>query len=153
MNKRYLGHVEIPLKRIHIELTNVCNFNCRFCPKSEMKRPNGFMETRLAKTIISDIASKNMCEKITLHVMGEPTHHPDFFEILDHAQKQDVAVGLTTNGSTLGGKIGKGLLEYNLHQVDISLQTPNRSSFELRKAGSLSFDTYLDGILNFFFRL
>ena len=150
MKKNYLGHVEIPLKRIHLELTNVCNFNCRFCPKSEMKRPNGFMETRLAKTIISDIASKGLCEKITFHVMGEPTYHPDFFEILAHAQTEKIAVGLTTNGSTLGGKTGRRLLEYNLHQIDISLQTPNKSSFELRNAGSLSFEAYLDGILNFF---
>ena len=63
--------------------------------------------------------------------MGEPTYHPDFFEILEHAQMEKVAVGLTTNGSTLGGKRGKGLLEYNLHQLDISLQTPNKKSFEL----------------------
>ena len=82
--------------------------------------------------------------------MGEPTYHPDFFEILEHTQMEKVAVGLTTNGSTLGGKTGKGLLEYNLHQLDISLQTPNKKSFELRNAGSLSFDAYLDGILNFF---
>ena len=108
------------------------------------------METGLAKKIISELGSKDISEKITFHVMGEPTMHPDFFEILEHAEKENVKVGLTTNGSKLGGKIGRRLADYNLYQIDISLQTPDRQSFTLRKAGSLSFDDYVNGILDFF---
>ena len=62
-------------------------------------------------------------------------------------------VGLTTNGSRLGGETGKRLLDYNLHQIDISLQTPDAKSFVLRKANALTFDSYLSGILNFFLLL
>ncbi len=151
MKKGKYGHIEIPLKRVHIELTNVCNFNCVFCPKSEMKRPYGFMETGLAKRIITEIGQEGICEKITFHVMGEPTLHRDFFEILDHAQNEKVKVGLTTNGAGLGGKTGKRLLDYDLHQIDVSLQTPDKQSFELRKAGALSFEDYLNGIMDFFY--
>jgi len=148
--KKYYGHVEIPLQRVHVELTNVCEFNCVFCPKSEMKRPFGFMEKNLAKRIITEIGENDICDKITFHVMGEPTLHPDFFEILDHAQKENVPVGLTTNGAGLSGKTGRRLLDYNLHQIDISLQTPDAQSFALRKAGPLSFEDYMKGILDFF---
>lgn len=149
MNKKF-GHIEIPLKRVHIELTNVCDFNCVFCPKSEMKRPYGYMETDLAKRIITEIKENGISEKITFHVMGEPTLHRDFFEILSHARNIGMKVGLTTNGGGLGGKIGKQLLDYDLHQIDISLQTPDKRSFALRKAGKLDFDTYLNGIFDFF---
>lgn len=150
MKKKYFGHIEIPLKRVHIELTNVCGFNCVFCPKSEMKRPFGFMETDLAKSIITEIGKNRICEKITFHVMGEPTMHHDFFQILEHAQSEKVNVGLTTNGSGLGGTTGKRLLDYDLYQIDVSLQTPDDKSFLLRKAGALSFEDYLNGILDFF---
>lgn len=149
MNKKF-GHIEIPLKRVHIELTNVCDFNCVFCPKSEMKRPYGYMETDLAKRIITEIKENNISEKITFHVMGEPTLHRDFFEILSHARDIGMKVGLTTNGGGLGGRTGKRLLDYDLHQIDISLQTPDERSFALRKAGKLDFDTYLNGIFDFF---
>lgn len=149
MNKKF-GHVEVPLKRVHIELTNVCDFNCVFCPKSEMKRPYGYMETALAKRIITEIKENNISEKITFHVMGEPTLHRDFFEILSHARDLGMKVGLTTNGGGLGGKTGKQLLDYDLHQIDISLQTPDKKSFALRKAGKLDFDAYLNGIFDFF---
>ncbi len=150
MHKKKLGHIEIPLQRVHIELTNVCDFNCVFCPKAEMKRPYGYMETGLAKRLISEIGGKGIADKVTFHVMGEPTLHRDFFEILEHSIKEKVKVGLTTNGSRLGGETGKRLLAYDLHQIDISLQTPDKTSFSLRKAGSLSFDKYLEGIIGFF---
>ncbi|HAK89461.1 MAG: radical SAM protein [Nitrospirae bacterium GWC2_46_6] len=148
--KQRFGHIEIPLQRVHMELTNVCDFNCVFCPKSEMKRKYGYMDTVMAKKIIDELRENNICEKVTLHVMGEPTLHPDFFEILSHAQDKGLKVGLTTNGGGLGGKTGKRLLDYDLHQVDISLQTPDERSFVLRKAGKLTFEEYLNGILQFF---
>lgn len=150
MNKKYFGHIEIPLKRVHIELTNICDFNCVFCPKSQMKRPYGYMDTGLAKNIITELGENNICEKITFHVMGEPTLHPDFFEILKHAQDKGVKVGLTTNGGGFGKGTGKRLLDFDIHQIDISLQTPDERSFSLRKAGGLTFDAYLKGIFDFF---
>ena len=148
--KRRFGHIEIPLQRVHIELTNICDFNCLFCPKSLMKRPPGSMDPDLAKRIINEIAENGICEKITFHVMGEPTLHPRFFDILSHALNRGMKIGLTTNGAGLGGEVGKRLLEYNLHQIDISLQTPDARSFTLRKSRTLTFDAYLHGILTFF---
>jgi len=150
MAKKRFGHIEVPLKRVHVELTNVCEFNCLFCPKHLMKRRPGYMDTALAKRIITELKEGGVCEKVTFHVMGEPTLHRDFFEILSHAEKAGLDVGLTTNGAGLGGRIGRGLLEHGLHQVDVSLQTPDEESFKLRGAGSRSFGEYLEGVLGFF---
>ncbi len=150
MTRNFIGHVKLPLQRVHIELTNVCDFDCTFCPKSEMTRPFGHMDKEMAKRIITEIARRRVCEKITLHVMGEPTLHPDFFEILDHAAACGVNVGLTTNGRGLGGEVGRRLQDYDLYQVDVSLQTPDARSFELRNAGKLTFDEYVDGVMGFF---
>ena len=108
------------------------------------------METDLAKRTISELWEKGVCEKITFHVMGEPTLHRDFFEILQHARNENVKIGLTTNGASLGREIGRRLIDFDLHQLDISLQTPDEQSYCLRQAGALSFDNYLSGILNFF---
>ncbi len=73
------GHLDIPIQRVHIELTNICDFNCIFCAKSIMKRSQGYMDKELAMRLISEVHENNVCEKITFHVMGEPTLHPDFF--------------------------------------------------------------------------
>jgi MoaA/NifB/PqqE/SkfB family radical SAM enzyme len=150
MKKRRFGHIGIPLQRIHIELTNVCDFNCLFCPKALMKRLPGYMDADLAKRIIDEIGENRLCEKITFHVMGEPTLHPRFFDILSHARDRGLKVGLTTNGATLGTDVGKRLLAFPLHQIDVSLQTPDPDSFRLRKSRALSFDAYVRGVLRFF---
>lgn len=148
--KRPFGHVEIPFSRIHLELTNVCDFGCLFCPKSLMTRKYGYMDEALARRLIDEITDKELAEKITFHVMGEPTLHPKFFEILAHARDKGAAVGLTTNGGGLGGPAGKRLLDFELKQIDVSLQTPDAASFKLRKAGKLAFEDFLEGIVGFF---
>lgn len=116
-----------------------------------MKRNYGYMDTSLARHIISELYENNICEKITFHVMGEPTLHPNFFDILSYASNTGIKIGLTTNGGGLSSKTGEKLLNYKLYQVDISLQTPDEKSFALRKARSLTYDVYLKGILDFFF--
>ncbi len=150
MDKHLFGHIRIPLKRIHIELTNVCEFNCLFCPKSLMKRSFGYMDKGLACRIVDEIAENGICEKVTFHVMGEPTLHPQFLDIVGHTLKRGVKIGLTTNGVSLGTETGRRLLDYPLHQIDISLQTPDAESFKLRKSKTISFDSYLRGVLRFF---
>lgn len=148
--KRRFGHIDIPLQRVHLELTNICDFNCVFCPKEMMTRPYGQMPEALAKRLITEIRQEGICEKITFHVMGEPLLHRDFFGILDHARQEGMQVGLTTNGGRLGAESARRLLDYPLYQLDISLQTPDERSFALRKAGRLTFQEYLDGIFSFF---
>jgi len=142
--------LRLPLGRVHLELTNVCAFNCVFCAKGELTRPFKHMDTALAKRILSELSEHRVCKKVTLHVLGEPTRHPDFFEILDHAHREGIRIGLTTDGSTLGGPVGERLLEVPLHQLDISLQTPDARSYELRRSKTLSFDDYASGIRSFF---
>jgi MoaA/NifB/PqqE/SkfB family radical SAM enzyme len=150
MKQKTFGHVKIPFKRIHLELTNICDFNCLFCPKPFMRRSHGYQDTKLAQRVVSEIGHYGLAEKVTFHVMGEPTLHPDFFHILGHAAEEGVPVGLTTNGARLDGAFGERLLDYPLHQIDVSLQTPDPESFALRRAGRLSFNQYVEGILKFF---
>lgn len=150
MKKPRFGHIEAPLQRVHVELTNVCQFDCAFCPKEAMTRRPGHMETGLAKRVLTELAEGGVCEKVTFHVMGEPTLHRDFFDILDHAAAAGLKVGLTTNGAGLGGRVGGRLLGYGLHQVDVSLQTPDARSFRLRRAGQMGFDEYANGVMGFF---
>lgn len=151
-SKKRFGHIDIPLQRVHIELTNICEFNCVFCPKPSMDRKAGYMDTALAKRLITELSENKVCDKVTFHVMGEPTLHKGLFDILEHAKKAGMKVGLTTNGAGLGGKAGERLLAFDLHQIDISLQTPDERSFPLRGAKGISFADYADGVMEFFRR-
>jgi len=153
ISKRFPGRfgelVKFPLQRIHIELTNVCNFDCTFCPKQEMTRHYEYMDFDKVCSIIDEIAEYNMAEKITFHVMGEPFMHPRFFEILDYAAQLGVKTGITTNGTYLNEDQAIKLEKVTASQVNISLQTPDEESYKTRKARRMKFDEYHNRILEF----
>ena len=55
-------------KKTYIEITNVCNLSCDFCPKT--KRTPKFMSTSDFTKILDDI--KPHSKYIYFHVKGEP---------------------------------------------------------------------------------
>jgi MoaA/NifB/PqqE/SkfB family radical SAM enzyme len=134
-------------QRIHVELTNRCNFSCVFCPDGRMTRKRGTMDVDLAFSALDQIADLDLAEKVTFHVMGEPLLHPQFFAILDHAHEKGLSVGLTTNGALLRPETIRQLAERDLFQIDISLQTPDAESFQATRGSRVPFDRYREGLL------
>jgi len=135
-------------KRVHLELTNRCNFSCVFCPDAKMTRQRGVMNEGLAKSALDQISQLDLAEKVTFHVMGEPLLHPKFFQILDHAGTLKLPVGLTTNGALLTPETIQKIAGRDLHQIDISLQTRDRESFAVTRGNGLDFDRYRTRLLD-----
>lgn len=140
----------IPKKfqRIHLELTNRCNFSCVFCPDGKMTRKRGFMDEDVARSALDQIAELDLAVKVTFHVMGEPLLHPKFFAVLDHARERSMPVGLTTNGALLRPETIGELARRDLYQIDISLQTPDASSFLATRGTRMDFEKYRRGLLD-----
>lgn len=142
---KYIPH---RFSRIHLELTNKCNFSCLFCPDRVMTRERGFMDRGLAKSALDQIAELDLADKVTFHVMGEPLLHPQFEEILDHAGTRGIPVGLTTNGALLTQETIEFLASRDLHQIDISLQSPDAESFAATRGTRMDFGRYRDRVLD-----
>lgn len=86
-------------KKLYIEITNVCNLSCSFCPKTRRKARRMSVEQfeYIAKQV------HTMSHTFCLHVMGEPLSHPRIGEILRIANNYDMNVNITTNGTLLDG--------------------------------------------------
>ena len=147
-DKQLPSYLPKKFQRIHLELTNKCNFSCVFCPDGQMTRKRGVMDEALARSALDQISELALAEKVTFHVMGEPLLHPRFFPILDHARARGLAVGLTTNGALLKPETIQALAERDLHQIDISLQTPDRESFLATRGTRMDFEDYRARILD-----
>ena len=123
-------------KRIYIEITNYCNMNCKFCPKTNRRLQ--YMEIQDFKNIIEKI--KDYTNTIYLHVKGEPLLHANLKEILEIAKQSNLDVVITTNGTMLKEK--QEILENakSIRQINISVH-----SFEqnIKKQNN-----YLDDVLN-----
>lgn len=128
-------------KRVYIEITNICNLDCSFCPKT--KREKRYMSIEEYEYILTQI--KGLTDYIYLHIMGEPTLHKYLKEFLNLAGKYNLKVNLTTNGTLLKEKnISHILLNSSaLHKISISLH-----SFEANNT-MFTLSEYLKSIVKF----
>jgi MoaA/NifB/PqqE/SkfB family radical SAM enzyme len=131
----------VQFERIHVELTNRCNFMCQFCPDEVMSRERGQMEFDLFKKILDEIAKEQLTNTVLLHVMGEPLLCGYFAEAIDYIHSKKLKVCLTTNGSLMTDKNTVKLIECEADHIVFSVQTPDERSFKLRKT-NMSFDEY-----------
>jgi hypothetical protein len=141
MNSK-IGVIRLPIQRLHVELTNTCNFSCEFCPSASMTRPKGMMSLDMAKSILDQVSRSRIVNLVILHVLGEPTLHPHLLEVIEYAQHRKVDVCLTTNASRLEVDMLDRLCQAGIKQIIISLQTPDARTFAMRGANGLSFDEY-----------
>lgn len=126
-------------KKIYIEITNVCNLNCDFCPLTS--RSPEWMRVDSFEYIISQV--KPLTDQVYFHLMGEPLLHPDLAAFLTICHENDLKVNITTNGVLISEQMDLLIQSPAIKQVNISL-----SSFEAN-AHSLSLEHYIQSITDF----
>lgn len=83
--------------RTYIEISNICNLQCTFCP--EVEREKKILSTENFRKILSEVLPYT--EQVCLHLMGEPLAHPEFPAILKICEELGAQIHLTTNGTYL----------------------------------------------------
>ena len=114
------------LKRAYVEITNLCNLRCSFCPGTG--REERFM-TPEAFAVLAD-RLRGRVKYLYFHVMGEPLLHPRLGELLDIAGENGFRVCLTTNGTLLEEAEGTLLSSPALHKVSVSLHSAEGNGLE-----------------------
>lgn len=126
------------LKKAYLEITNVCNLACTFCPGT--RRPAGFLAPKDFRVLASRLRLHT--EYLYLHLMGEPLLHAQLEEILAQAADLNFRVIITTNGTLLPERGEMLCASPAVEKVSISLH-----SFESNLGGEL--DRYLGGCIRF----
>ncbi len=126
------------LAKAYVEITNVCNLQCAFCPGT--KRPPRHMSPEEFSCLAPEV--KKVTNYVYFHVMGEPLFHPRLGEFLDIAYANALRVIITTNGTLLPAQQMLLLSHPALHKVNISLHA-------MEANGCLSPERYLHGCCEF----
>jgi radical SAM protein with 4Fe4S-binding SPASM domain len=126
-------------KRIYVEITNVCNADCRFCPKTSRKP--GFMGMDLFKKILDEV--KGHSGHLYFHVMGEPLLHPKIGVFLDLCREKGFKANITTNGMLIREAKDRLLSKPGLRSINFSLHVLSG------KTPVKAVDEYLDDVLDF----
>ena len=103
--------------KIYLEISNICNLKCSFCPGTKRK-----------PQILSEEAFSSLLAKLRpwsdflyFHLMGEPLCHPKLERFLQLAGEAGFKVILTTNGTLLKQQQEILLRSPALHKINISL--------------------------------
>ncbi len=83
--------------RTYIEISNICNLQCTFCP--EVDREKKILTPENFRKILKQVLPYT--EQVCLHLMGEPLSHPEFKKILSICDEEGAVVQLVTNGTLL----------------------------------------------------
>ncbi|MBE6286910.1 MAG: radical SAM protein [Mediterranea massiliensis] len=124
------------ISRCYLEITNVCNLNCLFCPKTGRKKhcmtPDEF-----------EILTNKLLGKIKFlyfHMMGEPLLHPHLPRFIHRAKEKEFVPIVTTNGTLL--KDAHGVIDAMPYKVQISLHSQEGN-------GIVQLDEYIQQVMFF----
>jgi len=106
-------------RRVYLEISNICNLQCPFCP--EVERGKKVMAPDFFRMALTAVAPHT--EEVCLHLMGEPLGHPHFAAIVAICSDLNTPVNVTTNGLLIVGERRRLLLSPIVRQVNISVHS------------------------------
>ena len=120
-------------RKVYLEISNICNLSCRFCPGTKRAKKT-LTEEELA-VLLPKI--RPYTDYLYFHLMGEPLLHPKLERFLEMAGRHGFKVILTTNGTLLKKQQEMLLASSALQKINISLH-----AFEANDL-AVSFEEYL----------
>ena len=137
--KNLKGNIIKKFKKVHIEITNICNLKCTFCPPKIL--PNGTMS--LEKFDDLNFQLKPYTKELAYHMVGDPLVLSNLNEYLNISLKHDLKVNITTTANNINEKHYKALMNPTIKQINFSINSYNANSHKK------SLDEYLNPILDF----
>ena len=126
-------------RKVYLEISNMCNLHCRFCPGTR-RAPRRLNEEEFRRILAKLRPYTNF---LYFHLMGEPLCHPELSRFLSLAQAYGFRGILTTIGTLLTRQKDILLNAPALHKINISLH-----AFEANDL-SVPFTGYLDSCFSF----
>lgn len=105
------------ITRCYLEITNICNLDCLFCPKT------GRTKRSLSPDEFDCITARlqGRVKFLYFHLMGEPLLHAHLPQFIVTARERGFVPVLTTNGTLLSR--ARAIIEAQPHKVQISLHS------------------------------
>lgn len=106
-------------RKIYVEITNVCNLKCEFCPATNRKEE--FISIKNFEETIMKICQYT--KLVFLHVKGEPLLHSQLEQILKVLEKYNLQTNITTNGTLIKEKLELIKNSKAVRQINFSIHS------------------------------
>lgn len=132
------GYKIIPLRRdlkkLYVEVTTLCNFDCTTCIRNSWLDDMGHMEWATFERLLEQVKELPELECIHFGGFGEPMSHPRIFDMLKALKTKGLRVEMITNGSLLTQENINQLISLPLDGIYISLDGPDEEEYsEIRR--------------------
>jgi radical SAM protein with 4Fe4S-binding SPASM domain len=121
-----------------IEVTNICNYRCKYCPQSNPNNrglKKGRMNTLLFENILKKISKLKPVAQIYLTGSGEPLMHPELEKFISLSNQYGFIPSFSSNGSLFSEERIKSLLGSGKFSLTVDF-SPSREIYETNRAGS-----------------
>jgi MoaA/NifB/PqqE/SkfB family radical SAM enzyme len=112
---------------VYLEVTNRCNLLCTTCPRTyEELEPPADMSWELFTSIVDQVPD---LARTVLHGVGEPMLVKALPRMVRYLAERGVYTLFNTNGTVLGERSGRALIDAGLDELRVSLDASNATSF------------------------
>jgi MoaA/NifB/PqqE/SkfB family radical SAM enzyme len=113
---------------LYLEVTNRCNLVCTTCPRTyEELEPPADMSWEMFTSIVDQAPG---LARAVLHGVGEPMLVANLPRMVGYLKNRGAYVLFNTNGTVLGERNGRALIDAGLDELRVSLDASNRESFK-----------------------
>lgn len=120
------------IRKIYIEPTSNCNFNCMMCPRNSWTNEIiGDMDLNTYQALIDQAREIGSLDTVFFGGVAEPMSHKEIFKMVEMAKSLDVRVELITNGSMINEETIEKLLKAGLDMLWFSIDSDHNDSYDL----------------------
>lgn len=130
---------------IELDPTTACNLACHGCISASLLNQGGFKRDRI-KELAKEFFEIGV-KAVVLIGGGEPMAHPEFGTLVDYFYKNDIHVGVTSNGTLIDKYLNS--LAYHTKWVRISVDAGSEDVFQQYRphaSGKSQFKKVIDGM-------
>ena len=131
-----LRRVEDNLLKVYVEVTDVCNLNCRTCVRNVWEEPVGLMSDETFDRLIAQLQAMPAVQAVHFGGYGEPMAHPRIYDMLQRVKSLGLRTEMITNGTLLTEENCDKLVAANLDLVVVSIDGAREPTYDGIRLGS-----------------
>lgn len=123
-------HPPVPVRHVQIEISNLCNYKCIFCPRTKSVRKKGIIDEELFNRLIQEVYDFGARE-MSFHFSGDPFLHPKLAEYVKRAKEVGYSyVYIDTNGSNATPERVGAVIDAGVDSIKFSVNAGTKEMYE-----------------------
>ncbi len=132
--------------RVSIELTNICNFTCPFCPQAykhdgatPLGAPYDRRQGRMSRDVFDRALAecKRVADTVELGFFGEQTLHPQYLDFVRAMRSRNFVLEVSTNVSYVTREMMDAWIDARVDLVRFSLDAVTPGVFNVARPGKV----------------